>query len=97
MATCRERTDHLTHLGGSNLLAQDLRNRHLAIASPYDLEHWALVPRVEGRQSALRISCRTSRDDASERYVRRELLSANVSIPIRITSHGKRKGASDAV
>src|SRR5215468_10983155 len=29
MATCRERTDHLTHLGGSNLLAQDLRNRHL--------------------------------------------------------------------
>lgn len=68
----------------------------LVIASPYDLEHWALVPRVEGRQSALRINCRESRDGTSERYVRRELLSANVSIPIRITSHVK-KGASDAV
>lgn len=69
----------------------------LVIASPYDLEHWALVPRVEGRQSALRISCRASRAEASERYVRRELLSANVSLPIRITPHGKRKGTSDAV
>lgn len=56
----------------------------LRVASAYDLHYWPLVPTASGRQCVIRIQCVVENPKAATSFVRKEVVSADISLPVRL-------------
>ncbi len=61
----------------------------LTVSSAYDLQYWAVVPRRGDCKSVLNVNCREGDSQPKESFIHRELVAAEVSLPVKLVA-GRR-------